>query len=1271
MFFTLKLWAKLLMVGLLFAHSVNAATITASTNNTTSHISGFELPNLPTYYYQYQPNSSQWTFSSGAGISDNFSAFTAGTAPAPAGSQVLFLQSTASATRSITVNSSGFYRVRYMAALRQNMPNQQQMVKIEIDNVTISQRNVGSGNYKGFKTPPVYLTAGTHQLIVSGTESGDNTVFVDEMKLQSMHDWQNPSTWNGGLPGPEDEVKINQGIGVVMNGNIHVKNIIVNGNLNTAQGYDVNITTDNIKISGQYATFKAGESRVPFEDELTITLTEGITPDDKNNPSKKHFMVTNGGTLNLHGKKKKSWTKLKDVFGSNQIEVEDAENWEIGDQIVITSNNNDWENILEAEITGISNNILTLNVNVSSDRKGSIETYTRGSKSWVADMRPEVGMLTHNIKIQGDAASDIDNLGGHIMIMNDSKAYVDHVELYKMGQSSFLARYPFHWHNLGNGGAGQYFKHSSVHKSFNRAVTIHGTNGTHVGDNFCYDHLGHGIFFEDGNEVNNVVDWNVVLKTTRPAPGKAVIPSDNELDQVQNRTPASFWITNPLNTIKYNIAAGTHGTGFWYALPKFVYDTYGNPMEPYAYPLLKFKGNVAHSCMNGIDIFDQINIADESILPNGQWKNTALNSFDDCLFYANHTAIYTGIGMDLTTGNRGPSHNFRFHNNILVENHVDAMIASYALINESVFVSDKNLGVLTSEEHYTFRETDLGQTIRTSSYRVYDGPGRISNSHFVGWSDVEASLLWNTGAAVKHTNHLFSGLTSDVGINGNTHWANTFMADYNISPVPEYGHANDPVQPRVWSIVIKDVDGSLSGKAGSSVITNHPFIHFENEDYQFDNWTNIYRSDHEFVTTRISYPEMPVCDGELCNTPSVAITRTKSGTESVTIHDILPGPGGEVFRAEQIIPAIVNEDFEYVYQYTSPLGIFGCSEIKLSIEDATVGDVFKARFKSFGELAPTMPGIYRATTLNEYINYNGSCYYYSGNSTGDLLVKIEAYQLNQSYTIDWQWTPTFPWANIDSDGDFMSDKNEIAQGRHPFDAGDLEAKFSTNGQSEGWSGSLNVDNFEINYGRLNGTTSASNPDAMVYNNSYNFSSAEVDEIEIDIAIQHTQPCTVELYYKTNTSNYYSADKKVQATYPGIGNFETLTFDMQGKPGWNGVNNITGLRIDPIHATSIPFIIDNIKAIQVDNTPPTATSLKEGNILLDMEEEDTESIIYPNPTNGICTIQGLSSGATIKVFNIEGKLLLEEVYAGSLDLSTFPKGVYSIVYEGNSSKVVKY
>ena len=87
-------------------------------------------------------------------------------------------------------------------------------------------------------------------------------------------------------------------------------------------------------------------------------------------------------------------------------------------------------------------------------------------------------------------------------------------------------------------------------KSFNRCVTVHGTNNARVEGNVCYDHLGHGYFLEDGAETGNLIAGNLGLGT-RTATAEGVLPTDNRA--------ATFWITNPDNTIRGNAAAGSDG----------------------------------------------------------------------------------------------------------------------------------------------------------------------------------------------------------------------------------------------------------------------------------------------------------------------------------------------------------------------------------------------------------------------------------------------------------------------------------------------------------------------------------------------------------------------------------------------------------------------------------------------------------------------------------------------------------------------------------------
>ena len=205
----------------------------------------------------------------------------------------------------------------------------------------------------------------------------------------------------------------------------------------------------------------------------------------------------------------------------------------------------------------------------------------------MVDERGEVGLLTHNITIQGDSAGAATGLGGHLMVMQGGKARLSGIELYKMGQKKTLARYPMHWH-LEGPVTGQYFRASSVWHTYNRCVTVHGTRNTTVSGNVCYDNIGHALFLEDGAETGNLFEDNLAVLTQRPANGEALIPSDV--------TPAAFWITNPDNTYRRNVAAGSRGFGFWFAFPAAPTGlSSGQPDKPRETPLKEFTDNVAHS----------------------------------------------------------------------------------------------------------------------------------------------------------------------------------------------------------------------------------------------------------------------------------------------------------------------------------------------------------------------------------------------------------------------------------------------------------------------------------------------------------------------------------------------------------------------------------------------------------------------------------------------------------------------------------------------------
>jgi len=890
------------------------------------------------------------------------------------------------------------------------------------------------------------------------------------MAKQNGH-WNKNATWTLGIPIEGQEVMIPNKFTVIMGEKMKCKSIMLEGAL-VDENKPIDIETESIMVMGAKAKFIIGEDELNrFTSTCTITLL-GCKPDETiGGMGQKFIGAMNGGVIKMHGKEKISWTQLKEnaSVGENKISLIEPVEWKKGDEIVITASRHiNWNKDVDEAEKRIIDKILFGGQTITFQEKLNFPhtayyepSYknTDGSKSWPVDLRAEVGVLSKNIKIQGEVCTDSPGFGGHIMIhgtfmdngngtygSKGGEAYIDGIELFNMGQEGELGRYPFHWHMLGEKGKDQYIKNSSVHQSHNRAITIHGTWSTLVDNNFCYDHIGHGIFLEDGSERDNTISNNVVLLSKRPECNSAVTPSDNQLNQIQNRTPASFWITNPNNSFTGNVAAGCEGTGFWFAFPETpMGDSNLDPrfknMEPFKEALGRFDGNKAHSNMSGFDVYDNLTSKgdnnpcepgtnkrydDHAILTNGAWNNPNKHYMDNCTWYANDCGVYAGTGARkgyaCTSSYQGSlayqglavnkeyMSNVVYRNNVFVDNRMAMMLATYNIIDNSLFIAESASKVALVDDEY-----------KTYLYRVYDGAGTVKNSHLAGWDGINHHLLLNGGAADKHVNHCFENITYDS--NGPLP---IVLPDHNIVP-PANVLVNSVAHPRMWSIVLRDKDGSLSNdpsKANTSIVGNHPFLLVGDED-QPNGWENTYSSPHKFVHHRLYF-----VNGSSFK-PGVTAERTKAGTPKASTYHNLEGEGHPQF------PLIVNEDFLYTYTVDNfdSYGPNNAKAINVDVFDAEEGDTYTVQYKKFG----TLTGLYvknkgvvlsEKTSLAEMEASSITAYYIDNND--DLYVKY-VYEADFYRSQIW-WTDhsTYSIGEVDSDGDNVSNQIESESGQDPF-----------------------------------------------------------------------------------------------------------------------------------------------------------------------------------------------------------------------------------------------
>ena len=599
--------------------------------------------------------------------------------------------------------------------------------------------------------------------------------------------WSDPATWpNNQVPAAGDKVTIASGQEVLLDVSPPaLDGITINGKLVFADESDLSLTTEWILVLGE---LQIGTEANPFTHKATITLTDHNEGEQLMGMGDRGIMLS-GGTLNLHGNRTNAWTKLSATAeaGATTIYVLDASQWLAGDEIVLASTDYNPRQAERRTIASVNGNIITLTEPLAYMHFGEI--------TFGVDERGEVGLLTRNITIQSSEDSLESYFGGHIMAMVTSRMYVEGVELNRMGQNMELARYPIHWHLVGEGGQGQYIRNSAIHDTFNRCVTVHGTNDLRVENNVTYNSVGHCFFMEDGIETGNAFIKNLAIQVTchptldcvpynlgpngeiagenrqairriSMAGEHTLLPSDN--------TVAAFWITNPDNTYVDNVAAGSEATGFWFSLPEhpngaFLGSDDSADTWPRRTPLRAFRGNVSHSNYDGF-MFDR-NINEDNTFdlsftaytpledPADPYSEMVESHFEDLTAYKNRHGGFWG---------RGELHvfsNAKLADNAIGMTHSTGTFGSERftsrLIDALVVGETDNIGNPATPEEIAYGRSlpkPLIPDFPIRGYEYYDYRHEVVNTTFMNYQDNDrrktGALSWLlfTGAGVTTEN---------------------------------------------------------------------------------------------------------------------------------------------------------------------------------------------------------------------------------------------------------------------------------------------------------------------------------------------------------------------------------------------------------------------------------------------------------------------------------------------------------------------------------------
>jgi len=645
--------------------------------------------------------------------------------------------------------------------------------------------------------------------------------------------WSDPSIWSGGaIPKGGDIVTIGEGMDIVLDLSppaLHGLNL--NGKLSFSNNHDVELTTEWILLRGE---LQAGSPSSPHTRKATITLTNTVEDENINGMGDRGILIV-GGVLILHGDQENAWTRLAATarVGSNLIEVLNATGWQVGDEIVLASTDFNPRQAETRHITAISGNTLTLDQSLNYMHYGEI--------TYGVDERGEVGVLTRNIKVQASADAADSYFGGHIMAMDGSTMTVSGVELTRMGQHLTLARYPIHWHINGDV-RGQYIQNSAIHDTYNRCVTIHGTDNLRVENNVTYNTVGHCFFMEDGIETGNKVVHNLGIQTKcHPTmacvPTNLGIPSDpgGTGQQAENvllpsdNTAATFWITNPANDYIDNVAAGSDSTGFWFSLPEHPNGAFDGTQAsqatwPRRMPQGIFRGNTAHSNFDGL-MFDRNIAANNTFTVTGSSHIARANPADPASramesVVEDFTSYKNRNGGIWGRGEMKVYKNVKLADNAIGFTHASGSAGADVFTSrviDSLFVGETdNIGNPATPEEMAYGRS-LPKAIADfpiRGYEYYDYRQEVLNSTFVNYQDNDT----RDAGALSYLLYTSFGMHPENSAGG-LEFINAKPVHF---PAMEEKWANDYGSSVAYtSATIHDLDGSVSGVPDAYIVINN------------------------------------------------------------------------------------------------------------------------------------------------------------------------------------------------------------------------------------------------------------------------------------------------------------------------------------------------------------------------------------------------------------------------------------------------------------------
>lgn len=831
---------------------------------------------------------------------------------------------------------------------------ERQIVQILVDGVEVFEEQLQGGSLRRYLSQPFWHGGGDITIRLSGRRNNDDhTAVIDDIRLERVGRWNEATAWVGGsVPSAGNHnVHIPAGVSIALDAgrnNLLAGHIHLEGELGVIRHPGgTTLAASSILVDGTAARFQVGTALVPHETPFTLGLNGTNRSFDIEGFGNKFLGARAGGLISLHGKPVTNYVDLDRTANRNATEITtrtEVTGWEVGDKIAISTTNgrigsvdghdqNEVRTITAIQALSNGRARITLDSGLSF-RHVSQSFTTRDNvaprRTWNYEVRSRAALFDRSIRIVGNAPGSR-GFGGHVMVMGaingdrqPGVSLIENVHFLQMGQRSLIGRYPFHWHMLASEGRGQYLRNCSIEDSFNRAITIHGTHNTQVVGNFAYRHLGHGLFLEDGAEEGNTINENMVMLSEKPRQGEEILQTDNGFATLQNSTPSAFWISNPSNTMDRNIAAGTEGVGYWFIFNDgptglAASDPRLRNITPRTNSLTSFKDNIVHSSDLGFDVNDSVNPSNLRLNTNEPWQPSTPQFLDGLIASANKLGIYTGLGTE--------ENEVIFTNTQLIDNVSATMFASYHTMMDSLIASFPSGGLVSGERNVL---------------RMYDGPARLLNCHFHNFNASNTTLFRYTPGAVDRSNWMMEA------------------SSFDPAGPPRIDVANTTNTANMDAII--DVDGTVGGVTGTTIVTTHPILRLPSDPAPPSNWRNAFLTRNEFSALLINFPGTPVN-----RVPRIRITRRDQVNGAAVNVTTNPNDSNATF-----LP-IMNND-RYRYDVTYPEGRPSGGRMNFIFRDCFNGDSVIFRFPGLASVNGRSLNVRLVSSLSALESSNSSAY---------------------------------------------------------------------------------------------------------------------------------------------------------------------------------------------------------------------------------------------------------------------------------------------------------